>query len=288
VVALVMAEPAASAALDAVAAQLGVAGADRVLVCEGAGLGRPALDATHGGALLNVADRLPPIIVLFPAGGPGDELGPPLAARLGGAFGRAVDVELSDEPGPLADGVGRVRLCRWRGDRTGYRRMDPVDIERPVIAILGAGGAAGGTGGADVDVEVIPWTAPPGWDDTPIVELGAEPDAEAAVPLARALVVVGPAAGPAAAARLRAAAPAGVVVVESGDDPPVSLAAASPELLIAVGAGAEAVAISPRTRVAAVGAAPLPADVAWRPARADAWDELAAALATLRLDGGGA
>ena len=81
---------------DALTARLGRAGADKVLVCEGAGLSAPPLDATHGAALAAAIDRVPPLLVLFPAGGAGAELGPALAARIGAAYAGEADLELSD------------------------------------------------------------------------------------------------------------------------------------------------------------------------------------------------
>ena len=152
-----------------------------MLLCEGAGLGAPPLDATHGAALYAAVERVPPLLVLFPAGGAGRELGPGLAARLGGGFASTADLEVGEAAVPLADGVGRVFLRRWRGDRTGYRRLDPVELERPVVAILPAGGAPAELGTGDVEVEVIDCPAPA---KLGVVELASEPDEEAAVALA--------------------------------------------------------------------------------------------------------
>ena len=128
---------------DAVVARLGRAGADKVLLCEGAGLAsagagrhaRPCACRPRSNGSRRCS-------VLFPAGGAGMTLGPSLAARIGAAFAGAADLEATDAAGPLADGVGRVLLRRWRGARAAYRRLDPVEIERPVIAILAAGVAA--------------------------------------------------------------------------------------------------------------------------------------------------
>ena len=103
----------------AVVARLGRAGADKVLLCEGPGLTAPALDATHGPALQAAVERIAPLLVLFPAGGAGMALGPSLAARIGAAYAGAADLEATDVAGPLADGVGRVVLRRWRGARLG-------------------------------------------------------------------------------------------------------------------------------------------------------------------------
>src|SRR5262249_44431196 len=119
-------------------ARLGRAGADKVLLCEGAGLAAPPLEATHGPALQAAVQRVAPLLVLFPAGGAGPALGPSLAARLGAAYAGAADLEVSESSSPLDDGIGRVFLRRWRANRAGYRRLDPVEIERPVVAILAA------------------------------------------------------------------------------------------------------------------------------------------------------
>src|SRR6185312_13799468 len=106
--------------------------------CEGPGLGAPPLDATHGPALLAAVERVSPLLVLFPAGGAGLALGPSLAAKLGAAFAGPADLEVADTEEMLPDGVGRVFVRFWAAGRAGYRRLDPVDVERPVVAILPA------------------------------------------------------------------------------------------------------------------------------------------------------
>jgi hypothetical protein len=295
VFALIMTGPLPAAHIEELAAGLGLVGADRLLICEGPHLDAPALDATHGRALLTAAERIPPILVLFPAGGPGDELGPSLAARLGGAFGPAVDVEVSEQIDPLADGVGRLRLCRWRADHSGMRRLDPVEIERPVIAILGAHGEPNRTGTRDIDVEVIV-CAPPA--AAPVVELASQPDEHDAIKLARGLILSGPAVDARLVARLQAAAPRGVVVVDSRRVSPAALASSSPEAVLELGRGAPAVGVSPRTRLGRVeladdettspggGAGQLAPDLIWRPHPADdPWTELEAALRSLAAAG---
>jgi len=90
---------------DKVAARLGRAGADKVLSCEGTGLGAPPLDLTHGPALYAAVERIPPLLVLFPAGGAGTQLGPGLASRLGGAFAASADLEIGEAATPLLLGV---------------------------------------------------------------------------------------------------------------------------------------------------------------------------------------
>jgi Electron transfer flavoprotein domain len=300
VFALALDEPNASTRAESFASTLGRAGADRVLFCEAPGLGAPPLDVTHGRALFTAAERVPPIVVLFPTGGPGEELGPALAMRLGAAYAPGVDIVLSDEAGPLADGVGRITLRRWRADRSGYRQLDPVEIERPVVAILGAHGAPREDGTSDVDIEVI--ACPPSADGAAVSELGSEPDELDVVAQARGLVILAPDLAPAIGARLRAAAPAGLAVIDGGVAPR-ALVAISPELVIEVGGGEldVEVGVSPRASIglvkissdgsesaegatpAATNAARLHPDLVWTVAPgSDPWDELIAAWGALR------
>jgi electron transfer flavoprotein alpha subunit len=269
---------------EAVVGRLGRAGADRVLLCEGAGLAAPALDATHGPALQAAVERVAPLLVLFPAGGAGMTLGPSLAARIGAAFAGAADLEASDAAGPLAEGVGRVVLRRWRGGRAAYRRLDPVEIERPVIAILAAGVAEPQLGSEKIDVDVIA-CAPPKGNTTS--ELSSESDGEGRIPLARVLVAVDPALGPEALAGIAAAAPADVAVVDAARSA-AAIAASSPEIVIAIG-DVEWVAMgTPRGRLGAIlfgddAVPPRAVDVLWRlPAAAvgaELWKQIGEALA---------
>src|SRR6266404_502899 len=202
VFAALLADPRPEEETHRIAARLGVAGADKVLLCEQPGLDAPALDATHGPALQLLAERVPPLVVLFPAGGAGMQLGAPLAARLGAAFAAAADLEVSDDPLPLTDSVGRLCLRRWRPDMSVYRRLDPVELERPVVAVLGSHGAPREDGTPDVELQVIEGPAAP--EAPNIVELESVTDEDAAVALAQVLVVVDPAVGADAIARLAA------------------------------------------------------------------------------------
>jgi hypothetical protein len=273
---------------DKVAARLGRAGADKVLSCEGTGLGAPPLDLTHGPALYAAVERIPPLLVLFPAGGAGTQLGPGLASRLGGAFAACADLEIGEALTPLADGVGRIFVRRWRGDRTSYRRLDPVELERPVVAILPSGGASADRGSEEVETEVITCVAPA---KLGVAELASEVDEHAAAALASILIVVDPSLGAAALAKLSAAAPAGVIVVDAVAAAP-AIAMSVPRIVLAVGRPAP-ISGTPHSRVGAVlaatttPAARIPADVLLRlPASgpADAViDELAASLASLAV-----
>jgi hypothetical protein len=293
VFAVVLADPRSEEETHAIAARLGVAGADKVLLCERAGLDAPALDVTHGSALQLVAERVPPLVVLFPAGGAGFQLGAPLAARLGAAFASAADLEVSESPVPLPDSVGRLCLRRWRRDLSVYRRLDPVELERPIVAVLGAHGAPREEGTPDVEVQVIDGPAPP--EAARVVELESVADEDAGVALARVLVVVDPAVGAGSLEALAAAAPEGVAVVDLARVSPATLAVSTPRVLLHVGLDATTnlAAPSPRTRRAFVltagvsdATAERGGDVVWRGAGPDACAALAAVLPKLASDGG--
>jgi electron transfer flavoprotein alpha subunit len=284
VFAVVLCDPRPEEETQAIARRLGVAGADKVLLCEGPGLDAPALDPTHGLALHTAAQRVPPLLVLFPAGGAGPQLGPALAVRLGAAFAAAADIEVSETPTPLPDGVGRVVLRRWRRDLSAYRRMDPVEIGRPVIAVLGAHGAPRNAGTANVEVQVIACPAPAAPN---VVELESTPDETATLALARVLVVVSASVGPEVVARLTAAAPPGVAVADLARVPPAALTTLTPRIILGIEATATAAAPSPRTRIGVILRSALDAsafgrsDVLWRAQGEAAWDELCAALPRL-------
>jgi hypothetical protein len=290
VYAVLLTDPLSPATLAPVVRRLGLAGADKVLVGEASGFGAPALDATHGPALHAIAERLSPIVVLFPAGGPGPELGAPLAMRLGGAFGGCSDLVLSDAAAALPDGNGRLTLRRWRGGWSGCRDLDPVEIERPVVAILGGTGVGaavddfGDFGEEDVELEIVSCPPP---QQTAVTEVGSEPDELAALELARTLVVVDGSAGTAAARALAAAASPALAVVDGTRLRPAALAHAAPAAALFVGKQPLFAFGSPSMRVGLVGAADAAVhnvDVVWAgPStnKAAAWGELARALASL-------
>ena len=108
VYALLALGPTTPEGLAGLAAEVGQAGADRILCCADEALRNPALDATHGPLLAAVAERLRPILVLFPEGEAGAELGRPLADRMGATFlGRSV---LAIQAATELEPAGR----RWR------------------------------------------------------------------------------------------------------------------------------------------------------------------------------
>jgi hypothetical protein len=295
VFAVLLMAPRSDAEVHEIAARLGVAGAGKVLLCEREGLDAPALDATHGPLLQHLAERVPPLVVLFPAGAAGLQLGAPLAARLGAAFAAVADLEVSGSPTPLPDSVGRVYLRRWQRDSSAYRRLDPVELERPVVAVLGAQGEPRDEGTPHVEVQALGGPTAPG---PAVTELETSTDDDVAVSLARVLVIVDPEVGAERVAALAAAAPAGVTVVDLGRVSPAALSVSAPRILVHVRASADSpsvaqlVSTSPRTRVGIVqlgaGAAPSRCDVAWRADGPEALSALAAALPALAAAAGGA
>lgn len=291
VFAVLLTDPMSPARLAPVARRLGAAGADKVLVGEAAGFGSPALDATHGHALHVIAERVAPLIVLFPAGGPGPELAAPLAMRLGGAFGGCSDLVLCDDEAALPEGAGRVGLRRWRGGWSGCRLLDPVEIERPVVAILGATGRAADAGDDEVEVEIV--TCPPP-SESAVTELSSEPDELAALELARTVVVVDSDVYPAALEALAAAPAAGVAVLDRKRVRPAALAHATPAAALFIGKQAAPFSFgTPAMRVGLVAPAEPPPgdggiDALWLlPAdgQVEQWAGLARALPALG-DGG--
>jgi hypothetical protein len=146
--------------IDQLAAEVSAAGADRILCVSDSSLSGPALDATHGPLLTQVAERLRPVLFLFPAGGVGTELGPALAVRIGAAYVANTSIELVVE---IRDGVPpapKVLLTRWRAARDGQRQIDLGDFERPVVASLPCGVLPDALGEPYAEVEMIPSPEP--------------------------------------------------------------------------------------------------------------------------------
>ena len=88
-------------------------------------------------------------------------------------------------------------------------------------------------------------------------EISSEVDEHAAAALASILIVVDPALGAEALAKLAAAAPAGVTVVDAAAAAP-AIAMAVPRILVTVGDRASVVSGTPRSRIGAVVAAQSP------------------------------
>ncbi|MES1165608.1 MAG: hypothetical protein ABUR63_07625 [Verrucomicrobiota bacterium] len=243
--------PLATSELERLAAPIGEAGADKLLLCERDDFAGAPDDATHGRALDAAVARVPPMLVLFPAGGAGVALGPPLAARLGGAFAPWCDFVTSDAEVPAPAGTGRVQLVHFRPDGRSCRRLDPIDIERPIVATLGAGRRPPPQGSLrDLEVDVVPSL---GKRARPVtVERSRAPNPHAAFELASVLVLIGddsdaqPLVPP---GELSRGLPPGTAVARVSDVPASVLAKCCPDVLLRIGASPTQVARSPRTRV---------------------------------------
>jgi hypothetical protein len=146
--------------IDQLASTISAAGADRILCSSDSCLAGPALDATHGPLLAQVAERLRPVLLLFPTGGVGSELGPPLAVRIGAAYVANANIELAVENRAAAPPAQKVLLCRWRAARDGQRQIDLADFERPVVASLPCGISPDALGEPYAEVEMIPSPEP--------------------------------------------------------------------------------------------------------------------------------
>jgi electron transfer flavoprotein alpha subunit len=138
--------------LAALAGEVGTAGADRILCCSGDALAGPPSNATHGPLLASVAERLKPLLVLFPEGEAGPKLGPPLADRMNAAFlgssALAIQATTDLEPAQL--------LVRCQdGDRGEERVVRLREIEKPVVATLRAGTAPPALGEPASEMEML-------------------------------------------------------------------------------------------------------------------------------------
>jgi Electron transfer flavoprotein domain len=264
--------PLATDDLEAVARPVAEAGADKLLLCEAADFGDLPTDATHGRALDSSAARVPPLLFLFPAGSPAG-LGPSLAARLGGPFAPWCDFLTTAADVPLPPGVGRVQLVYLRRDGRSRRRLDPLEIERPIVATLGAGRCPPSTGSIQhLEIEIV---ASGIATDRPIpIQRDRVPNPHSPFQLAPVVVLIadrgqlGPL-GDISPEELAANLPADSVVARASEVPPSVLASCCPDLLLKIGPSAATTARSPRTRVVlALPEGPVPgledSDVLWQ------------------------
>jgi electron transfer flavoprotein alpha subunit len=156
VFALLTVGPLAQADMDRLACEISAAGADRILCSSSDTLGEPALDATHGALLAQVAEHLRPVLFLFPAGGTGVQLGPPLAVRIGAAYMANARITVKAEGREPDPNSQRVILSKWRAARDGLRKIDVGDLERPVVASLISGSFQPPAGEPYAEVEMVP------------------------------------------------------------------------------------------------------------------------------------
>jgi hypothetical protein len=247
---------------------IGEAGADRILCCSDPALGGPLLDATVGPFLAGLAERLRPVLTLFPAGAVGPALGPPLAVRMGGLFHARASLEVVRD-----GGNPRLTVRRFRAADGALRVLDVGGAHgRPAVATLPAGADPGPRGAPAVEVEMLPYPAGAG---PAVREVSSEPDDAEAVELAPVLLAVSGEVKPADLSALRAAVPPGTVVVPEGERPP-GLDAACPARMLVAGkaavAGIVRRTLAPSTRVAVAGGKGAEKDlgridVIWRPAK---------------------
>jgi electron transfer flavoprotein alpha subunit len=270
--------PASEQAIEALGQLLGQAGADRILCCSNPALAGPLLDATVGPFLAGLAERLRPVLTLFPAGAVGPALGPPLALRMGGLYHPRASLEVVRD-----GGSARLALRRFRLADGAIRIVDVgAPHARPTVATLPAGPAPASRGAPAVEVEVLPYVAGTG---AVIEELSSEPDEAEPVELATTLLAVSSDVKPADLDALRAAAPAGTVLLREGERPPGVDLACPARLLVAGKAAAGPLVratLAPSTRVAVAGAKSAEKDlgridVVWRPAK-DGLSSLVTAL----------
>lgn len=171
-------------AIDGLAEKLSAAGADRILCSAAPELAGPALDVTHGPLLVQLADQLRPLLVLFPAGGCGSQLGPPLAIRIGAAYVPGARLDVHTVEGAAGTAPRRVLVTRWRAAQDGMRRLDVGDLERPVVAVLLAGRPGEFLGQCQAEVEMFP--CPTG--NVALTLLRSMPDPDARLELCTTLV----------------------------------------------------------------------------------------------------
>jgi electron transfer flavoprotein alpha subunit len=144
--------------LTALAGEIGTAGADRILCCADEALQGQSLDATHGPLLAAVAERLKPILVLFPEGETSTELARPLADRMGAAFlpCSALEIQAAND---LEPAQVFVRCLHDDHGEEGVVRLS--EIGRPVVVTLRAGTASPALGEPASEMEMLSYPAPP-------------------------------------------------------------------------------------------------------------------------------
>jgi hypothetical protein len=277
VYALLTLGPCSHVEIDQLAAQVSAAGADRILCSSDEILAGVPLDVTHGMLLAQIAERLRPLLFLFPAGGVGIELGPPLAVRIGAAFfpHASIDVRAEDRMPEAAS--QRIVLHRWRAARDGQRRIDVADLERPVVVTLAAATISRPLGEACAEVEMLPCPEPKVARPRNLASEITADDND--VELSSAMVWSAEPVSPAMQSALRADLPPETVLVVDGEATPVSLLATSPSeiFIVASGGKPDDVFLRSQTPGAKVTRAGLPGH-----GSAAALEDLAAAIARAR------
>jgi hypothetical protein len=243
-------------------------GADKLLVGEMHDAPVFHLDMVWGPSLMRVFERIPPAVVLFPAGDSALELAPPLAARLCGTFAPRCEIKV-DPLGPSSQGDSQVLLHRLRPDELSTRSLDPVLWEHPIVATLGPGTPPRPRPAMEIGVEILPCLPP----ELTLLPEALETDPWAEWPRARLLVLVGNGQtsrleGARALARAIGKGLAvqlvrsGAVVAAADDVPAAVLGGTTPRLIIKLGWSPSRLPSLPGTRLALVleASAPEPPD----------------------------
>ena len=103
-------------------------GADKVILMTHGDLTPPMLFQSHGEALLTAASQFPPALMLLPEGPAAVEIGPRVAARLGGLFVR--HPRLSVQMG------SSIRIDQPVYENTHVRRFFSAELEHSVVAVV--------------------------------------------------------------------------------------------------------------------------------------------------------
>jgi electron transfer flavoprotein alpha subunit len=214
--------PLSNVKIDELAAEVSLAGADRVIAFSHPDFAGPTLDVTHGHILLHVAQRLLSPLCLLPAGTVALEIGPLLSIRLGGTFLLGAAIQLREDSPPS------VCLRRLLPDGS-VRTIDIKEYERPLVASLGAGTYDLPAGGSFAEVEIVASPPPKG---TPFAVLSVIKGQHANGDLATNLVVLHPSVPEGHRERIMALAGAQTLVVEEEDPPNALLAKASPDSIV--------------------------------------------------------
>ncbi|MDX2020714.1 MAG: hypothetical protein SF187_10755 [Deltaproteobacteria bacterium] len=138
--------------LDEIAAALGGAGADRVLLWSNAAAGALPLYVSHGAFLEAMAKQLRPRLFIFAAGSPAVQLAPVLASRLPAEFFPRAQVTVGPANLDVGD-VGTLRLQRVASDN--IEQLDVIEAERMVVVTLCNGTTQTVTGGQPAELEVM-------------------------------------------------------------------------------------------------------------------------------------
>jgi len=208
------------------------------------------------------------MLIIFPAGGVGPVLASSLAARLGGPYVPWADFMISDADAETLRSRSRVQVLRLRPDGRSRRRLDPAQIERPIVATVCSGvyrPPSPTDAPRSLEVDVLP--VPPRTDsELRIVE--HQPNPLVSIQEASVIVLLGePDTKLAFHELLSAQLPEGAVVARASTIPDAVMASCCPEVLIKVGESGLMTARSPRTRL--ILALPAEEDAASRAAPPD-------------------